>query len=177
MLGPLGIDLLTQSELHIEGAAETAVTFVENALAKARHASRSAGLPAIADDSGLCVAALNGAPGVHSARYAGPDATDEENNRKLIRMLANHEHPRAYFFCVTVYLAHADDPMPLISSGRWDGEITSTARGANGFGYDPHFLLADGRTAAELPADEKNRASHRGQAVAGLIELLESRWR
>lgn len=177
MCAPLGINIVPQSELGIAEAAEPHHTFIENALAKARHASRESGLPAFADDSGICVAALGGAPGVHSARYAEPggdrDAQDARNNAKLIASLAGKTDRRAHYTCVIVLTRHADDPEPIIAEGRWHGEIIDTPRGSGGFGYDPYFFLpALGKTAAQLPADEKNRISHRGLALAKLVALL-----
>ncbi len=175
LLAPLGVELVTQGELGITGAEETGCTFVENALLKARHASRLAGLPAIADDSGLAVDALDGAPGVYSARYAGvrgPTA-DGANNAKLIAALTDSEDRRAHFHSVIVFLRHPEDPTPIIAHGRWDGEIIAEPRGANGFGYDPHFFIAElGLTAAELDADRKNAMSHRGQAAARLLDSM-----
>lgn len=178
LLAPLGVTIVRQTELGIIDAEEPHVTFVENALAKARHASRHARLPALADDSGICVEALGGAPGVHSARFAGiaaptRDAIDAANNAKLIAMLATHANRRAHYYCVIVLVRHAEDPEPLIAEGRWLGEVIDTPRGAGGFGYDPYFLIpALGRTAAELAPDEKNRSSHRGRAAARLLELF-----
>src|SRR5690242_17791727 len=156
MLAPLGIEVTPQSELGIPETEEPHGTFVENALAKARHASRSAGMPAFADDSGICVAALGGAPGVQSARYAGAAAggreeQDSRNNRKLIEALKGAADRRAHYYCVIVLVRHESDPQPLIAEGRWHGEVLAEPRGAGGFGYDPYFLLRDlGRTAAEL---------------------------
>lgn len=173
LLAPLGFELHAQREFDVPEAEEPHPTFVENALAKARHAARLTGLPALADDSGVCVNALGGAPGVHSARYAGEPKSDERNNRKLIEDLAAHADKSAYYYCVLVFVRHADDPQPLIAEGRWDGEIIAEARGEGGFGYDPYFLLpAAGKTVAELGADEKNRLSHRGQALRALVEKL-----
>lgn len=173
LLSPLGFDLKTQGELDIPEADEPHATFVENALAKARHASRLSGLPALADDSGICVPALGGAPGVHSARYAGEPKSDAANNEKLVRELGAHADRSAYYYCVLVFVRHADDPQPVIADGRWNGEVIAQPRGQGGFGYDPHFLLPDlGKTAAELSADDKNRLSHRGQALRVLIEKL-----
>lgn len=173
LLSPLGFDLKTQGELDIPEADEPHATFVENALAKARHASRLSGLPALADDSGICVPALGGAPGVHSARYAGEPKSDAANNEKLVRELAAQADRSAYYYCVLVFVRHADDPQPVIADGRWNGEVIAQPRGQGGFGYDPHFLLPDlGKTAAELSADDKNRLSHRGQALRVLIEKL-----
>jgi XTP/dITP diphosphohydrolase len=149
------------------------VTFVENALAKARHAARLTGLPALADDSGVCVNALGGAPGVYSARFAGEPKSDARNNAKLVAELAGQADKSAYYYCVLVYVRHADDPQPIIADGRWNGEIIDTPRGANGFGYDPYFLLpAAGKTAAEMSPQEKNGISHRGQALRALVEKL-----
>ena len=154
--------ILAASGIHIQ--PEIGTTFIENALIKARHAAAISGLPAIADDSGLCVPALDGAPGIYSARYSGEG--DAGNNRKLLAALANHSDRRAYYACLIVYLRHADDPLPLIAEGLWHGHITDTPRGDGGFGYDPLFI-PDGytQTAAELTTDEKNRLSHRAQAL------------
>lgn len=174
LLAPLGLELRKQSELGISEAEEPHVTFVENALAKARHVAQLSGLPALADDSGVCVPALGGAPGVLSARYAGEPKSDARNNQKLIYDLSAHEDKSAYYYCVLVYLRHAQDPQPVIAEGRWDGEIIATPRGENGFGYDPHFWIAAlNKTAAELSAEEKNQLSHRGQALRALI----AKWR
>ena len=180
ILAPLGIELVPQSELGIAEAGEPHGTFVENALAKARHASSRSGLPAFADDSGICVAALGGAPGVHSARYAGAlsaggsDDQDVRNNRKLVEALADKADRRAHYACVIVLVRHVADPEPLIAEGRWQGEVIATPRGDGGFGYDPYFLLPElGRTAAELMPDEKNAISHRGLAMQRLVEMLK----
>lgn len=183
MLDPLGIRIVPQSELGIAEAAEPHATFLENALAKARHASREAGMPAFADDSGICVAALGGEPGVHSARFAGPpaegaggrDDQDQRNNRRLIESLRGHTNRRAHYYCGIVLVRHAADPEPLIAEGRWHGELIDTPRGANGFGYDPYFYLPEfGRTAAELAPEEKNAVSHRGQALGALVAQLRA---
>lgn len=172
LLEPLGIDLESQAALGIAPAAETRSTFVENALDKARHASRESGLPALADDSGLVVPMLGGAPGIRSARYAGDDAA---NNAKLIAALGDAREPAAHFYCALVLLRHPEDPAPLVATGRWDGRILGEPRGDGGFGYDPLFLVPGaGCTAAELPAAEKNRLSHRGQAMAMLLESLRA---
>ena len=176
MLAPLGIEVVPQSELGVADAGEPHSTFVENALAKARHASRLSGLPAFADDSGICAAALAGEPGVRSARYAdggaGREDQDRRNNEKLVAALGGKDR-RAHYYCVVVLVRHAGDPEPLIAEGRWQGEIIATPRGTNGFGYDPHFFLpGTGRTAAELMPDEKNALSHRGQAIQRLVEML-----
>ena len=174
LLAPLGMELRKQSELGISEAEEPYATVVENALAKARHVAQLSGLPALADDSGVCVPALGGAPGVLSARYAGEPKSDARNNQKLIHDLSIHEDKSAYYYCVLVYLRHAQDPQPVIAEGRWDGEIIATPRGANGFGYDPHFWIPSlNKTAAELSAEEKNQLSHRGQALRTLI----AKWR
>ena len=173
LLGPLGYQVHTQAELGISEAEEPHPTFVENALAKARHASRASGLPALADDSGICVPALGGAPGVQSARYAGEPKSDAANNAKLVQAMATHADKSAYYYCVLVYVRHADDPQPVIAEGRWDGQLISQPRGEGGFGYDPYFLLPSlGKTAAELAPEEKNRLSHRGQALRSLVDKL-----
>ena len=173
LLGEIGLDVRPQDEFNVPEAEEPFATFVENALTKARHASRLTGLPALADDSGVCVNALGGAPGVWSARYAGEPKSDAANNSKLIADLAGHDDKSAYYYCVLVYVRHADDPQPVIADGSWHGEIVEEARGAGGFGYDPYFWLpALNRTAAELSAAEKNAHSHRGQALRALVEKL-----
>ncbi len=173
LLAPLGYSLHAQNEFNVPEAEEPHVTFVENALAKARHAAKLTGLPALADDSGLCVNALGGAPGVYSARYAGEPKSDARNNAKLVDDLVAMADKSAYYFCVLIFVRHADDPQPLIAEGRWDGEIIADPRGQGGFGYDAHFLLpALGKTAAELSAEDKNRLSHRGQAIRLLIDKL-----
>jgi XTP/dITP diphosphohydrolase len=173
MLAPIGFELHPQGEFNVPEAEEPHPTFVENALAKARHAARLTGLPALADDSGVCVNALGGAPGVLSARYAGEPKSDPRNNQKLISDLVPHADKSAYYYCVLVFVRHADDPQPVIAEGRWDGEIVAEPRGQGGFGYDPHFLLpAQGKRVAELSSDEKNRLSHRGQALRILVEKL-----
>ena len=174
LLAPIGFELHPQGEFNVPEAEEPFGTFVENALAKARHAARLTGLPALADDSGVCVNALGGAPGVHSARYAGVPKSDARNSEKLIADLAGIEDKSAYYYCVLVYVRHADDPQPVIADGVWRGRIIDEARGAGGFGYDPHFLLAQfGKTAAELEAHEKNAVSYRGQALRALVEKLK----
>ena len=173
LLGPLGYRVRTQSELGISEAEEPHPTFIENALAKARHASRASGLPALADDSGICVPVLGGAPGVHSARYAGEPKSDAANNAKLVQALSPHADKSAYYYCVLVYVRHAEDPQPVIAEGRWDGELIGQPRGEGGFGYDPHFLLPSlGKTAAELSAEQKNQLSHRGQALRALVAKM-----
>lgn len=173
----LAIDLVAQTELGVPSVPETASTFVENALLKARHAAHVTGLPAMADDSGLTVDALGGVPGVLSARYAGLAADDHANVAKLLTALASEPQSRgARFHCVLVALLHADDPAPAIGTGQWCGEIARVAQGSHGFGYDPVFFDPRlGKTAAELSAAEKNRVSHRGEAMRRLIELLKKR--
>jgi XTP/dITP diphosphohydrolase len=174
LLAPIGFELHPQGEFGVPEADEPFGTFVENALQKARHAARLTGLPALADDSGVCVNALGGAPGVVSARYAGEPKSDARNSEKLVRDLAGHADKSAYYYCVLVYVRHADDPQPVIADGIWRGQIVDTPRGANGFGYDPHFLIpALGKTTAELEPLEKNAISHRGQAIRALVEKLK----
>jgi XTP/dITP diphosphohydrolase len=174
MLAKIDIEVLPQKHFNIPEAEEPHVTFVENALAKARHASRLTGLPALADDSGICVAALGGAPGVFSARFAGEPKSDDRNNQKLIADLQGKADRRAHYVAVLVFVHHADDPQPIICEGEWHGEIIDAPRGTGGFGYDPYFLVPDlNQTAAEIAADEKNRRSHRGKALVQLIERLK----
>ncbi|MBN1238021.1 MAG: RdgB/HAM1 family non-canonical purine NTP pyrophosphatase [Gammaproteobacteria bacterium] len=176
LLDGRGIELLAQSELGIAAADETAPTFVENALIKARHAARQSGLPSLADDSGLTVDALGGAPGVLSARYAGPDADDRRNVERLLEALRDvpERNRAARFHCVVVALRHPDDPAPVIATGTWPGRIAVAPSGRNGFGYDPVFLVpALGCTAAELAPDAKNAVSHRGAALRALAAQLE----
>lgn len=172
MLSPLGIEVLTQSQLGIAEAEEPHCTFVENALAKARHVSRASGLPALADDSGICVEALGGAPGVISARYAGDNPrSDTRNNEKLMQDMQGVTDRRAHYYCVLVLVRHADDPQPLIAEGEWQGEVFHEERGAGGFGYDPMFWLPEfGKTAAELSHDEKAKVSHRAKALQVLMQ-------
>lgn len=177
VLAPLSFDVLSQAAVGIGEAQEPHDTFLENALAKARHASRASGLPALADDSGLCVEALGGEPGVHSAYYAGREGSredrDRRNNEKLL--LSLRDDRKASYYCIMVLLRRHDDPRPLIAEGLWRGEIARAPRGTNGFGYDPIFWLPGlGRTAAELDPAEKNRLSHRGQALARLLDLLHA---
>lgn len=174
MLASIDIEVLPQAHFNIPEAEEPHVTFVENALAKARHAAKLTGLPALADDSGICVAALGGAPGVYSARYAGEPKSDERNNQKLIAELRDKSDRRAHYVAVLVFVHHADDPQPIICEGEWHGEIIDAPRGENGFGYDPYFLVPDlNQTAAEIAAEEKNRRSHRGKALVQLMERLK----
>ncbi len=175
LLSPLSIEVIPQADLDIREADEPHVTFVENALAKARHASGMAGLPALADDSGICVRALRGAPGVQSARYGGEPRSDARNNERLIAALAGIADRRAHYACLLVLVHHADDPEPIIAEGDWHGTIIDAPRGAGGFGYDPHFLDATtGLTAAELPLERKNELSHRGRAMRMLIAKLQA---
>jgi XTP/dITP diphosphohydrolase len=175
MLAPLGIEVLTQSQLGISEAEEPHCTFVENALAKARHVSRASGLPALADDSGICVEALGGAPGVQSARYAGDNPkSDRRNNDKLLQDMQGVTDRRAHYYCVLVLVRHADDPQPIIAEGEWWGEIAHEERGDGGFGYDPMFWLPEqGRMSAELTHDEKAQISHRAKALKILLEKLK----
>lgn len=173
LLAPLGIEVLPQSLFEVPEAEEPHCTFVENALEKARHCSRHTGLPALADDSGICVSALDGAPGVYSARFAGEPKSDANNNALLIEKLAGEEDRSAHYVCVLVLVRHPEDPQPLIAEGEWHGEIIDTPRGSQGFGYDPLFLLPElGQTAAELAPELKNTLSHRGTACRRLIEKL-----
>lgn len=173
LLEPLGIEVLPQSAFDIAEADEPHCTFVENALAKARHASKCSGLPALADDSGICADALHGEPGIHSARYAGEPRSDDRNNQKLVAALSNHSNCNAHYYCVIVLVRHADDPQPIIADGAWHGEIIAQPRGSGGFGYDPYFYLPQlDKTSAELPLEQKNRISHRGQALARLVEMI-----
>ncbi|HYQ98983.1 MAG TPA: RdgB/HAM1 family non-canonical purine NTP pyrophosphatase [Casimicrobiaceae bacterium] len=175
LLAPLGIEVLAQSELGIAEADEPHATFVENALAKARHASAAAQLPALADDSGLCVDALGGEPGVQSARYAGEPRSDARNNAKLIAALEGVADRRAHYACVLALVRHAGDPEPIIAQGDWHGTIVDAPRGTGGFGYDPHFLdPATGLTGAELPLARKNALSHRGKAMRALMARLRA---
>jgi XTP/dITP diphosphohydrolase len=173
LLAPLGVQVIAQADLGIGEADEPHATFVENALAKARHASAHSGLPALADDSGICVRALGGAPGVQSARYAGEPRSDVRNNAKLVAALAGVADRRAHYTCVLVLLRHAFDPEPVLAEGTWHGEIVDEARGSGGFGYDPHFLDPEsGLTGAELALPRKNAISHRGKAMRALIARL-----
>ena len=173
LLAPLGFTVIPQGELGIPEADEPYGTFVENALAKARHAAKLSGLPALADDSGLCVRALGGAPGVYSARYAGEPKSDARNNEKLLAELHGQPDRRAHFVSLLVLCRSADDPQPIIAEGEWHGEILPALRGEGGFGYDPLFFVPSfGQTAAELDADTKNQVSHRGQAMQQLMARL-----
>jgi XTP/dITP diphosphohydrolase len=173
LLEPLGFGVSPQSALGVSEQEEPHATFIENALLKARHASLCTGLPALADDSGICVPRLNGKPGIHSARYAGEPTSDERNNQKLVKTLRNESDRRAHYYCVMVLLRHAEDPQPLIADGIWHGEIVLEPRGQGGFGYDSYFFLPKlGKTAAELPLEQKNRMSHRGQALTRLVNKI-----
>lgn len=175
LLAPLGIEVLPQSAFHVSEAEEPHPSFVENAIAKARHAARATGLPALADDSGLCVDALGGAPGVLSARFAGEPKSDARNNALLLERLAGETNRRARFYCALVLVRHADDPQPIIACGEWHGEILEAARGQGGFGYDPLFLVPElDQTAAEIDHSLKNVLSHRGSAMRQLLERLRA---
>ena len=174
LLAPLAVEVLPQSDFAVPEAEEPYCTFIENALAKARHASLHTGLPALADDSGICVDALQGAPGVYSARYAGEPRSDARNNQKLLTAMTGHSNRHAHYYCVMVLVRHAEDPQPLIAEGLWQGEIMTAPRGDGGFGYDPVFLDAKTeKTGAELPLEIKNRISHRGQALTRMLHMLE----
>jgi len=178
LLGASGLTLVRQSELGIVPPPETGTTFLDNALIKARNAARASGLPAIADDSGIEVDALGGAPGVYSARYAGEDAGDEANLAKLLAALEGlpPERRSARYRCVIVFVAHAEDSRPLVGEGSWEGHIIAERRGSGGFGYDPSFVpVGESRTVAEMPADQKNRLSHRGQAMRAFLRQFAQR--
>ena len=175
LLAPLGIEVLPQSAFHVSEAEEPHPSFVENAIAKARHAARATGLPALADDSGLCVDALGGAPGVLSARFAGEPKSDARNNALLLERLAGETNRRARFYCALVLVRHADDPQPIIACGEWHGKILEATRGHGGFGYDPLFLVPElDQTAAEIDHSLKNVLSHRGSAMRQLLERLRA---
>jgi len=175
LLAPLGIEVLPQSAFNVSEAEEPHPSFVENAIAKARHAARATGLPALADDSGLCVDALGGAPGVLSARFAGEPKSDQRNNDLLLERLSGQADRRARFYCALALVRHADDPQPLITTGEWRGVILDAPRGQAGFGYDPLFLVPDlEQTAAEIPAELKNVLSHRGSAFRQLLDKLRA---
>lgn len=178
VLAPLGFEVLPQSEFNVPEVDETGLTFVENALLKAREASRISGLPALADDSGIEVDALNGAPGIYSARFSGEGATDAENNTKLLAELNGlpKAERTARYWCVLVYLRHADDPTPIIAQGSWEGRVLDAPEGDGGFGYDPLFWLDELQaTAASLAPEEKNKLSHRGKATLDLVRQLKAR--
>lgn len=175
MLEALNIQVLPQSQFNVPEVAETGTTFVENAIIKARHAAKVTGLPAIADDSGIEVDALNGAPGVYSARFAGSDATDQDNIDKLLFELSHTQQRSARFWCVLVYMRHEHDPTPLICQASWEGEITDTQQGREGFGYDPIFYVpSEGCTSAQLTKEQKNAISHRGQALQMLLAQFKA---
>ena len=174
ILQPLGLEILPQSAFNIPEVEEPYCTFIENCLTKARHASEHSGLPALADDSGICVDALNGAPGVYSARFAGEPKSDQRNNEKLVELLQHETNRKAHYYCIMVLVRHPQDPQPIIAEGAWHGEIIDTPRGHGGFGYDPYFLVPGfGQTGAELALDVKNSISHRGQALAALVAKLK----
>lgn len=176
LLAPLGWEVIPQAELGVSEADEPHCTFVENALAKARHAARATGLPALADDSGICVTALGGAPGVQSARFAGEPKSDEANNALMLERLMDVSDRRAHYVCVLVMVSSAEDPQPIIAEGEWHGEILQAPRGSGGFGYDPLFWLPElEQTAAEISAALKNTLSHRGAACRHLLDKLKSR--
>ena len=173
LLAPLAVEVFPQSAFKIPEVDEPYHTFVENALTKARHASKHAGLPALADDSGICANALDGDPGVKSARFVGEPKSDQRNNQKLVDILKHQTDRSAYYYCIIVLLRHADDPQPIIVDGAWHGEIILEPEGEGGFGYDPYFFLPElGKTAAQLPAEQKNRISHRGKALAKLAKYI-----
>lgn len=177
LLNDFGLDVVAQTELNVESVEETGLTFIENAILKARHAAQVTGLPALADDSGLAVDVLGGAPGIYSARFAGEDATDQQNLEKLLEELQDVPDGKrqAQFHCVLVYMRHADDPTPLVCHGSWPGVIARAPAGEGGFGYDPIFFVpSQGKTAAELTREEKSAISHRGQALKLLLEALRN---
>ncbi|HEY3983246.1 XTP/dITP diphosphatase [Cedecea sp.] len=177
LLADFGLDVVAQTELNVESVEETGLTFIENAILKARHAAKVTGLPALADDSGLAVDALGGAPGIYSARYAGEDASDLQNLEKLLQALKGvpDDKRQAQFHCVLVYMRHAEDPTPLVFHGCWPGVVTHAPAGQGGFGYDPIFYVpSEGKTAAELTRDEKRAISHRGQALKLLLEAMRN---
>ena len=173
LFAPLGIAIIPQGDLGITAAEEPHCTFIENALTKARHASKESNLPALADDSGICIAALSGRPGVRSARYAGEEASDANNNAKVIAELRGISDRRAHYVCALVFIRHALDYEPVIVQTQWHGELIDVPQGNGGFGYDPHFWIPSlGKTAAELDPSEKNKISHRGQALRDLLHIL-----
>ena len=170
---PLEIKVFPQSVFNVAEVEEPFQTFIENALVKARHASKQTGLPALADDSGICVDVLNGRPGVYSARYAGEPKSDQRNNQLLIENLRTKQDRRAHYYCIIVLVRYADDPQPIITDGSWYGRIVLEPRGTGGFGYDPYFYLPDlGKTAAELSIEDKNLISHRGKALMRLTRYI-----
>ncbi len=173
LMEPLAIEVLPQSDFDIPEADEPYFTFIENALAKARHTSLHSGLPALADDSGICVDALQGAPGVYSARFGGEPRSDARNNEKLLQALSGEKNRHAHYYCAMVLVRNPEDPQPLIAQGIWAGQILTAPRGEGGFGYDPLFLdLASGKTGAELPLETKNTISHRGQALRDMLQQI-----
>ena len=175
LLGGLGIELRSQADYDVVEAEETGLSFIENAILKARNAARQSGFAALADDSGLCVDALGGAPGIYSARYAGADANDASNNAKLLSELSGNPQRRAHFHCALAFVRHADDPAPIVCEGLWQGTILEQARGANGFGYDPLFFIAKlNKSSAELSKAEKNHISHRALALQQLLPRLQA---
>lgn len=177
LLNDFGLDVVAQTELGVDSVEETGLTFIENAIIKARHAAKVTGLPALADDSGLAVDVLGGAPGIYSARFSGVDASDQQNLEKLLEELQDvpDDKRQAQFHCVLVYMRHADDPTPLVCHGNWQGVITREQAGSGGFGYDPIFFVPSlGKTAAELTREEKSAISHRGQALKLLLEALRN---
>ncbi|MCX8602025.1 MULTISPECIES: XTP/dITP diphosphatase [unclassified Gilliamella] len=178
LLADAGFNIVAQKQFNVPDAEETGLTFVENAILKARHTAKLTGLPAIADDSGLVVQALNGAPGIYSARYAGEHGNDQSNNEKLLDALKNvpPENRQAYFYCALVYLQHENDPTPIICLGKWDGVILNELKGEGGFGYDPLFYIPQlNCTAAELTKDHKSQISHRGLALKQLIAQIKAK--
>jgi|SRR5690606_16655226 XTP/dITP diphosphohydrolase len=175
LLEPKAIEVLSQADFNVPDADEPYLTFIENALAKARHACFHSGLPALADDSGICVDALQGAPGVHSARFGGEPRSDDRNNEKLLQALSGIQNRSAHYYCAMVLVRTPEDPQPLIAQGIWRGEILTAPRGSGGFGYDPLFLdLSTGKTGAELALETKNRISHRGQALREMLQLIDT---
>lgn len=175
LLEPKAIEVLSQADFNVPDADEPYLTFIENALAKARHACFHSGLPALADDSGICVDALQGAPGVHSARFGGEPRSDDRNNEKLLQALSGIQNRSAHYYCAMVLVLTPEDPQPLIAQGIWRGEILTAPRGSGGFGYDPLFLdLSTGKTGAELALETKNRISHRGQALREMLQLIDT---
>lgn len=173
LLAPLGLAVHSQAEFNVPDSPEPYFTFLENALCKARHAAKLTGLPSLADDSGICVPALGGAPGVFSARYAGEPKSDDRNNQKLVQELQGFDDRSAYYYCVLVFVRSENDPQPVIADGRWNGVIVDRPAGEGGFGYDPYFFLPEfGKTAAQLTSIEKNGISHRAQALQALIQKL-----
>jgi XTP/dITP diphosphohydrolase len=173
LLAPLGLSVHSQAEFNVPDSPEPYFTFLENALCKARHAAKLTGLPSLADDSGICVPALGGAPGVFSARYAGEPKSDDRNNQKLVQELQGFDDRSAYYYCVLVFVRSENDPQPVIADGQWNGVIVDRPAGEGGFGYDPYFFLPEfGKTAAQLTSIEKNGISHRAQALQALIQKL-----